>query len=331
MSRRFNLGTMSGVFPGTRTQIFQRIRLRRLHGEPQGSIWAQLLWYEEPAACVLSIQIADGQWATTPLLHLSAPFDKLNQRLQAALREAGWQLETCGSCRFWQPVTTTTADGLPGGRCRWQPTAFAETAMPPILAVQSTLALSCPHWQTPDQADAPHGEATPVSAVQPMRKIAEITESKLPLAARLQRKLSRWLRPRSRRSGWEEKLVERSGVGAGTESCFACQGRIANLGALAVETPEGDTQTFSVWRCRHCSTTYLNDWIDRWVRLENLETEETYYRLAPAEALALLDIIYNITGGEHPGRRRERRNERSQLIRFIAGRNPLSHQVRQGR
>ena len=83
---------------------------------------------------------------------------------------------------------------------------------------------------------------------------------------------------------WEEGLIERSGVGAGTEPCFACQGRIANLGALAVATPEGDKQTFSVWRCRSCYTYYLNDWIDRWERTDSLETEESYYRLCPTEA-----------------------------------------------
>jgi hypothetical protein len=322
---------MSGVFPGTRTQIFQRIRLRPLRGETKAPTWAQLLWYEEPLACVLYLQEADGQWATTALIHLSAPFDNLNQHVQDALQEAGWQLEACGSCRFWQPVTAATPDGLPGGRCRWQPATPDEKTLPLNLAIQSNLALDCPHWQAAGETDTPHGKVTLEPAHPPMRKIAEITESKLPLAARLQRKLARLLRPRSRVSSGEEKLVERSGVGAGTESCFACQGRIANLGALAVETQEGDTQTFSIWRCRHCYTTYLNDWIDRWVRLENLETEETYYRLAPAEAFALLDLIYNVTDGEHPGRRRERERERSQIIRFIAGRNPLSHQIRQGR
>lgn len=73
---------------------------------------------------------------------------------------------------------------------------------------------------------------------------------------------------------WEDRIVERSGVGVGTTPCFACQGRIANLGALAVATPEGDKQTFSIWRCRTCYTCYLNDLIDRaGRRTDSLETE----------------------------------------------------------
>jgi hypothetical protein len=162
-----------------------------------------------------------------------------------------------------------------------------------------------------------------------MRKVAELSESKLHLWARWRNRLNRWLRP-PRRNG-EETIVERSGVGAGTEPCFVCQGRIANLGALAVETPDGDRQTFSIWRCRNCYTTYLNDWIDRWERLDSLDTEETYYRIAPQEALALLTFINNVAGGEHPGRRSERSTQRSRLLQFMAGRTPLSHQVRQGR
>ena len=126
-------------------------------------------------------------------------------------------------------------------------------------------------------------------------------------------------------------MIERSGVGAGTEPCFACQGRIANLGALAVATPEGDKQTFSIWRCRACYTYYLNDWIDRWERTDSLETEERYYRLAPAEALAILAVIDNVVHGEHPARRHERGAERAWLLAFIGARAELSHQIRQGR
>ena len=131
--------------------------------------------------------------------------------------------------------------------------------------------------------------------------------------------------------GWEEIVVERSGVGAGTEQCHACNGRIANLGALTVATEQGDKETFSVWRCRLCYTFYLNDWIDRWERLESLETEETYYRLAPAEALAVLAVIDNVVDAEHPARRHERDAQRHWMLAFLAGHIPLSHQVRQGR
>jgi hypothetical protein len=100
---------------------------------------------------------------------------------------------------------------------------------------------------------------------------------------------------------------------------------------LTVGTPEGDKQTFSIWRCRHCYTTYLNNWIDRWERLDSLETEESYYRIAPAEAKELLTIIYSVVGGEHPNRRHERQVEGAHFLAFIAERSPLSHQIRQGR
>ena len=120
-------------------------------------------------------------------------------------------------------------------------------------------------------------------------------------------------------------------MGAGTEPCFVCQGRIANLGALAVESDEGDQQTYSVWRCRVCFTTYLQDWVDRWVRLDSLETEESYYRVNPAEASALLQIFFTVAGGEHPAQRRTRTEQRAQLRAFLAARTPLSRQIRQGR
>ncbi|MFZ1770248.1 MAG: hypothetical protein WAU00_13675, partial [Caldilinea sp.] len=113
--------------------------------------------------------------------------------------------------------------------------------------------------------------------------------------------------------------------------CFACQGRIANLGALAVATPEGDKQTFSIWRCRTCYTYYLNDWIDRWERTDSLETEERYYRLSPAEALEVLAVIDNIIDAEHPARRHERAAQRDWMLAFLAGQTLLSHQIRQGR
>ena len=120
-------------------------------------------------------------------------------------------------------------------------------------------------------------------------------------------------------------------MGAGTEPCFACQGRIANLGALAVASPEGDKQTYSVWRCRLCYTYYLNDWIDRWERTDSLETEETYYRLAPQEALEILAVIEGVAGAEHPARRHERDAQRTWMQQFLGDRPPLSHQIKQGR
>ena len=151
------------------------------------------------------------------------------------------------------------------------------------------------------------------------------------LRDRVRRLVGKGKPDRPPRSQWTDNLLERSGVGAGTESCFACQGRIANLGAIAVATDENDKRTFSVWRCRTCGGFYLNDWTDRWERLDNLETEERYFRLAPGEALQILALINSIDGPEHPANRHQRTAQRRTLESFIADRAPLSHQIRQGR
>jgi hypothetical protein len=100
---------------------------------------------------------------------------------------------------------------------------------------------------------------------------------------------------------------------------------------MTVATDEDDKRTFSVWRCRRCHTFYLNDWIDRWERLDSLETEESYYRLAPVEAVELLALFDNVIGGEHPAGRRNRSKQRAWLEQFIQNRHRLSHQIRQGR
>jgi hypothetical protein len=148
--QRFNLDTMSGVSPGTRTQTFQRIRLRALDEAAQ-RVWVLLQWYDQPASCALYLQTATGSWADTPLLTLSAPFDNLPQRLQETLHHVGWVLESCGSCAFWQRVNTATPDGLAGGCCQW---AADESTIPLMLALQSSLALCCPHWQPDSKSSA---------------------------------------------------------------------------------------------------------------------------------------------------------------------------------
>lgn len=335
----FNLDTMSGVFPGTRTKTFQRLRLQPMAQPQEPTTWAQVLWYDNPAACVVYLQ---NQVAVRnkvhevreiiPLLRIIEPLvGDFNQKIQAALAQVGWQVQSCGSCRFWQANHLSTNEGLPTGLCTFVSAPAATAALPVSLATQSNLALACPHWQLAGEPHSATHQATLAEPMTPMRKAAEITESKLPYWVRMRKQWMRWGKPAAKAQDWDEKLVERSGVGAGTESCFACHGRIANLGALAVETPEGDKQTFSVWRCRSCYTTYLNDWIDRWERLENLETEEKYYRLAPSEALALLVVLDNVTDGDHPGRRRERAAERSYILNYLAGRTPLSYQIKQGR
>ena len=339
---RFNLATMSGVFPGTRTQIYQRLHLVRIDTTtaallPEQRAWLQLLWYDEPDVCVGYLFTAAAGQAVAPLIQLADPHrGELLQRLITALAVHGWQLHNCGNCHFWQRAAATTADQLPLGACHWH-SPQVEIAVPPLLINQSGLALACAQWQP---AASVVDASTAVAAVVdrpsplPMQRAAESAEIRLPLWQRLWRRYRRRRdghQPRRTAADWANQLVERSGVGAGTENCFVCQGRIANLGALTVASAENDKETYSVWRCRSCYTLYLNDWVDRWERLDNLETEETYYRVAPAEALALLTVIDEVSGGEHPNRRHERQVQREFFIEFMANHPILSHQIRQGR
>jgi hypothetical protein len=332
----FNLATMSGVFPGTRTMVYQRVRLAPLvqaDGAP-ATRWARILWYTAPPACIVELEAhtATGS-AAAVLVRIEAPEPAtLGAVLAQALTAAGWRLVTCGGCAHWRPHSARNLDDLPTGRCTWQRDAASPSS---DLTAQSLLALACDRWQaaadTPQPAMA--DDAIAPTVVAPIRKRAEQeSDERWTLIGQIRR----WLRksaptPATPTPTWEERVIERSGVGAGTEPCFACQGRIANLGALAVATPEGDKQTFSVWRCRSCYTYYLNDWIDRWERTDSLETEERYYRLSPAEALELLAVIDDVVHAEHPARRHERNAQRAWMLEFIQGRALLSHQIRQGR
>lgn len=333
---RFNLATMSGVFPGTRTQIYQRLQLvgidqRTGAVQPDQRAWLQLLWYDEPAVCVGYLLAAPGQSAAL-LFELADPqAQDFLLRLQRELAHQGWQMRSCGGCRFWQRLATQTDDGLPLGACGWQ-AEQAGLAVPPLLTYQSGLALACSQWQAAAVGSAALPMTAPLTPT-PLRRAAESAEIRLSLWRRLWR---RWRQrsgqPGKRTAGdWATQLVERSGVGAGTENCFVCQGRIANLGALTVASAENDKETYSVWRCRTCYTCYLNDWVDRWERLDNLETEERYYRVAPAEALTLLMSMEEVSGGEHPNRRHERQAQRQFFTEFMANHPVLSHQIRQGR
>lgn len=340
----FNLDTMSGVFPGTRTPVYQRIRLR----SPQDNRieWCQLLWYSDPPSAVLTARSGDSSGSSTAqaLLRLpsSVAASDLPAPLVAALADTGRRLMACGTCVHWQATKLTTDDGLPLGRCRWRGVASAEESpigmpadIPEALELQSCLALDCTHFAVSAGGLPATAQASP-DAEPSMRprvaKSAELDPDRLPFWQR------QWQRLRAKVEGTPKPaddpahlILERSGVGAGTEPCFVCQGRIANLGALAVESPEGDKQTLSVWRCRDCHTTYFNNWIDRWERLDSLETEETYYRIAPAEAMAALSVIRSVAGGDHPAGRRQRHALRRHLLALVARHAPLSHQVRQGR
>lgn len=336
---RFNLATMSGVFPGTRTLVFQRVRLapRAAQSEPAGLRWARVLWYTDPPACRVEWEGRSDASAEEgeELLQIGSPAPALlGQQLVDALAAAGWQLVSCGSCGHWQPLSLHTADGLGSGRCQVLGTTDSGAGHPALLSadstllVQSVLALSCAAWQRSGETRCQ--ETQERAAMTPIPRRAEReSDERWTWAGQLRRWLGR--PPTADRQSWEERLVERSGLGAGADPCFACQGRIANLGALVVATPEGDKETFSVWRCRSCYTYYLNDWIDRWERTDSLETEERFYRLSPPEAIEVLAAIDQVLYADHPARRHGRGAQRDWMLSFLAGRPVLSHQVRQGR
>lgn len=322
---RFNLETMSGVYPGTRTQVWQRIRLEPL--EPgvnaEGSGWALIYWYDNPQAAVVSFQ-ASG--APEAIRLEEVPAEAIQPALDEALATRNVGAFVCGRCAFWQGSARGTVDGLTLGACQLR----RDEELPLLLSGQSTLALGCVHWQ---QRSEVTGEAAPdaTHALPPLPKIAEISESKMKPLQRMQVRFKRWLSPPQAEPDLEARLIERSGVGAGTEPCPCCQGRIANLGALAVESSSGDKETLSVWRCRVCHVLLLSDWIDRWERADSLETEETIYRIAPVEAAEILTLIASIAGGEHPRQRAERTVQRDWIHAQVLDRDPLSHMVKQGR
>ena len=330
--QNFNLETMSGIYPGSRTMIYQRLRLHS--ADATKAQWYRLHWTEEPAAAQLYPK-EDTQSPAAPTITLTDPHrPDFVYRFHEALSQAGLVADACFACHHWQPQPALSEDGLPTGGCGWRGITDTPSApIPDALVTQSALSLACDRFQrTNVMPPRQTSLTTPSISQQRIQKSAELDPDRLPFWSRMWHHLRQRLRQNKvPRQHWADQIVERSGVGAGTEPCFACQGRLANLGAIAVASNEGDKQTFSVWRCRSCYTLYLNDWIDRWERLENLETEERYFRLAPAEAYAALAIIHATVGGEHPGRRQDRHPQRAQMLALVAERSPLSHQIRQGR
>ena len=368
----FDQETMSGITPGVRTRIFQRVRLRavgaQVGGDGQadaGTAWARLLWHVEDsdaetasadlpagaiegALCTVQLREDEGDsWSIEPLLTLAnVSADGFPAALSDALFAIGWRLQTCGSCRWWQMGPIRQIDGLPVGHCRLAGENPVAGGTPKALAIQSMLALDCADWAEAAGNEWPPADSSVVESVGsvppalPKHAESAVAGSFLSrLGARFGRRSSargdarsdRDAQPASASQPWQEKLVERSGVGAGTEPCFACQGRIANLGSLTVATPEGDKQTYSVWRCRTCYGAYLNSWIDRWERLDNLETDERVFRVAPAKACEFLAVIDGVVGGDHPAGREHRDEQRRWFEAQIETLDPLSHQIKHGR
>lgn len=351
---RFNLATMSGVFPGTRTQIYQRVQVEETtltDSVNRVRRWLQLMWFEAPMR-LIAYPLTNTETATNtePFFVLEfADNQPFAAQLQRALAHRNVALRACGSCRYWRSQKGQSSTEPPVGQCTW-PVNGEQSTVPDVegiamLKAQSALAPACRHWLSIEGTERPADSAAPDqwAEVATMRRAAEDAEIRRPVLQRWRRRVGRWLRSRlitqsedvkhqpTSSASWQAELVERSGLGAGTEPCLVCQGRIANIGALTVATPEDDKQTFSVWRCRNCYALYLNSWIDRWERLDNLETEESYYRIAPDEATELLTVINEYRGGEHPHRRHERAAARQFFTDFLGEAIPLSHQVRQGR
>mgnify|MGYP001325407104 CR=1 FL=1 len=316
----FNLQTMSGVHPGSRTARVHILRLQAREPAQDTLRWGRLLWPDDSDEWTLYLQAGPG-WSETPFLQGSAPAEEeILAGLLERLADAGQQPLVCATCCRWQPIRgEATPDGIAVGLCTWTAAGNLPNGADP-LRKQCGLALACPHWQTGVQP--PEREAEPLTAEPPAPPKEGMWAS---LLRRVGLGRKRFAHTRV------GNVVERSGVGAGTERCLACHGRIANLGALTVAAEGDDKRTISVWRCRYCHSYYVNDWIDRWERLDSLETEESYYRIAPDEALSLLSLFRNTAGGEHPKERRSRTAERAQVDAFLADRPRLVHQVKQGR
>jgi len=316
----FNTKTMSGIHPGSRTAQANIIRWQSQSDGEIGLGWARILWPGEGGDAEVYL-LKNGQgWADQPALRVPGESSgKPIGALMEALTASGRQPRVCGTCRWWQPLTkTANPEGVPLGLCSW-----ADDGVNTVTGncEQSALALECPHWQTgaqtpallfakPAAAEAPTPSAGWWAGLK--KRLMGKSESNQPIPSL-------------------PVMTERSGVGAGTERCLACHGRIANLGALTLATESDDKRTVSVWRCRLCHTFYLNDWIDRWERLDSLETDESYYRLAPGEAFGLLTLFRETPGGEHPKERHSRGAQRLQIEAFLKDRLRLLHQIKQGR
>ncbi|MEM7534365.1 MAG: hypothetical protein AAF639_19440 [Chloroflexota bacterium] len=346
----FNTDTMSGITPGTKTRVFYKIQLAAID-MPSASTWGRVSLSDDER--VYALHLPETQldtWKEDALCVLTgdSPIDLTE--LEGNLPQMGWQLRSCGSCQHWKKEGSLPNEG----RCHYvvqstednnieTPTSeAAQSFLTSPFTHQSYLGLACAQWlQKDDRTDESHDDTDCVIDSQEEDSQPEATS--VSLKHRIQRRLTRLLRhkkPKTETSDWLARIIENNPVvsetsSAGTEPCLACHGRIVNLGALTVDsiTDENvdDKHTLSVWRCRHCHTFYLNSWVDRWERVKSLETEEWYYRLNPAETLAVLTTIHSVQGGAHPAQRDQRTAQRQWFIEFLQDREPLSHQVKHGR
>lgn len=368
----FNLETMSGVFPGTRTRRHHLLQLSGANDSESSmeidqdtnpkAAWAKIYWTEEPATAV-AVDQSGQEVFQIEVTHVETIFGEIAH----AFLLQNQQVVACGTCQHWERNLTVDEREEPSyGKCGKRSEIILESHPNPVpsdnsfadnladeLTLQSSMALSCLHWQVrmaSSMSSKDGSETKQADNASPALNFGSAPKSDVDLSeVQVNRswwveKFRQWIgsnqAPEKKQSAQQMsktakrvslKQLDRSGVGAGTEPCLGCHGRIANLGALVVQTTEGDRQTYSVWRCRNCAATYLNSWIDRWERLDNLETEETLYRVAPTEALQLLVRIHGIDGGDHPQERETRDDERDWFEAFRHDRSALSHQIRHGR
>ncbi len=245
--------------------------------------------------------------------------------LSAAVAADGYHVRACGTCaNFRSSGPAHQASGNWAGYCTWARERQVESA----VLTQLVLAAPCDHY-APEEAGRGSPPSTP-----------NLSPSALPTVSPARRKQKGrwrnwWRRLRGEREGPgpesprddERVLVERSGRRPGTVPCPSCSGRIANLGALSTVTEQGDTRTFSVWRCRQCLAYFLEDWVDAWVRTDSLETVERLYRLAPAEAMTALDQVARCPHPS-PQERHLLTPEKTWFADFVATRVPLRAAIR---
>jgi hypothetical protein len=310
----FNLDSMSGIHPGRRSAVYQRLLIAPRERAESPATWYRLSWDGHAPGPLFH---AEGNTLGDDLSEFRLALSESRQAGAELVRELGrrgWTLHACAACAFWREQPQATPDGIAAGRCAYRPDDISPGAAQELLS-QSALSLACPQWLAADNA-APLPPAGETVSGEPA-----------PPASSLWRRLVALLfRPQSARRRIAVSVLPAKSTAVGTEPCFVCQGRIARLGSTTFATRQNDNDTFTVWRCHACYTTYLGDWVDRWVRTDSLETEEAFYRIAPAVAADLLAAF--------EARRAETIDAgtlETRLRALVQETEPLSRQVKQGR
>ncbi len=136
---------MSGVHPGRRAAIYQRLLVAP--NDPAGSPahWFRLSWDGLHPGPLLH---PDGKAAEENLPEFRLTLSDSRQAgaaLATELGRRGWSLHACTTCVFWREQPQATPDGIASGRCTYKPDSFSTDAVPELMS-QSALSLACPHW-----------------------------------------------------------------------------------------------------------------------------------------------------------------------------------------